>query len=29
MILQVLKARIFDLVKKYGSKWLQELPQVI
>ena len=29
MILQGLKARIFDLIKKYGAKWLQELPRVV
>ena len=29
LILQGLKARIFDPVEKYGSKWLQELPNVV
>jgi len=29
LILQGLKARIFDPVEKYGSNWLQELPRVI
>ena len=29
MILQGLKARIFDLIEKYGAKWLQELPRVV
>ena len=28
-ILQGLKARIFDPIKKYGSKWIQELPRVV
>jgi len=29
LILQGLKARIFDPIEKYGSKWLQELPRVV
>ena len=29
LILQGLKARIFDLIEKYGPKWLQELPRVV
>ena len=29
LILQGLKARIFDPVEKYGAKWLQELPRVV
>ena len=29
LILQGLKARIFDPIKKYGAKWLQELPRVV
>jgi len=29
LILQGLKARIFDLIEKYGAKWLQELPRVV
>ena len=29
MILQGLKARIFDPIEKYGSKWIQELPRVV
>ena len=29
MILQGLKSRIFDPIKKYGAKWLQELPRVV
>ena len=29
LILQGLKARIFDLIEKYGSKWIQELPRVV
>ena len=29
LILQGLKARIFDPVEKYGTKWLQELPRVV
>ena len=29
LILQGLKARIFDPFKKYGAKWLQELPRVV
>ena len=29
LILQGLKARIFDLIKKYGAKWLKELPRVV
>jgi hypothetical protein len=29
MILQGLKARIFDLIEKYGPKWLLELLQVV
>ena len=29
MILQGLKARIFDPIEKYGAKWLQELPRVV
>ena len=24
-----LKARIFDPIEKYGSKWIQELPKVV
>ena len=28
LILQGLKARIFDPIEKYGAKWLQELPRV-
>ena len=28
LILQGLKARIFDPIEKYGAKWLQELPIV-
>ena len=28
-ILQGLKARIFDPIEKYGSKWIQELPRVV
>ena len=29
LILQGLKARIFDPIKKYGAKWLQELARVV
>ena len=29
LILQGLKARIFDLIEKYGSKWIQELAIVV
>ena len=29
LILQGLIARIFDPIKKYGSKWIQELPRVV
>ena len=29
LILQGLKARIFDPIGKYGAKWLQELPRVV
>ena len=29
MILQGLKARIFDPIKKYAAKWLQELHRVV
>ena len=29
MILQGLKARIFDTIEKYGAKWLQELSRVV
>ena len=29
MILQGLKAKIFDLIEKYGAKLLQELPRVV
>ena len=29
LILQGLKARIFDAIEKYGAKWLQELPRVV
>ena len=29
MILQGLKARIFDPIEKYGVKWLQDLPRVV
>ncbi|XP_039804888.1 uncharacterized protein LOC120669154 [Panicum virgatum] len=29
LILQGLKARIFDPIKKYGAKWLQKLPRVV
>ena len=29
LILRGLKARIFDPIKKYGSKWIQELPRVV
>ena len=29
LILQWLKARIFDPIEKYGSKWIQELPKVV
>ncbi|XP_039841045.1 uncharacterized protein LOC120700914 [Panicum virgatum] len=29
LILQWLKARIFDRIEKYGSKWIQELPIVV
>jgi len=29
LILQGLKARIFDPIEKYGAKWLQELPRVV
>ena len=29
MILQGLKARIFDPIEKYGAKWFQELPTVV
>ena len=29
LILQGLKARIFDPIEKYGSKWIQELPRVV
>jgi len=29
LILQGLKARIFDLIEKYDAKWLQELPRVV
>ena len=28
-IIQGLKARIFDPIEKYGSKWIQELPIVV
>jgi len=29
LILQGLKARIFDPIEKYGAKWPQELPRVV
>ena len=29
LILQGLKARIFDPIEKYGSRWIQELPRVV
>ncbi|XP_039834755.1 uncharacterized protein LOC120695622 [Panicum virgatum] len=29
LILQGLKARIFDPIENYGSKWIQELPRVV
>ena len=29
LILQGLKARIFNPIEKYGSKWIQELPRVV
>ena len=29
LILQGLKARIFDPIEKYGFKWIQELPKVV
>jgi len=29
LILQGLKAKIFDPIKKYNSKWIQELPRVV
>jgi transposase InsO family protein len=29
LILQGLKAKIFDPIQKYGSKWIQELPRVV
>ncbi|XP_039797527.1 uncharacterized protein LOC120662448 [Panicum virgatum] len=29
LILQGLKGRIFDPIKKYGAKWFQELPRVV
>ena len=29
LILQGLKARIFDPIEKYGSKWIQGLPRVV
>ncbi|XP_039855390.1 uncharacterized protein LOC120713507 [Panicum virgatum] len=29
LILQGLKARIFDPIEKYGSKWIQKLPRVV
>jgi hypothetical protein len=29
LILQGLKARIFDPIEKYSSKWIQELPRVV
>ena len=29
LILHWLKARIFDPIEKYGSKWIQELPRVV
>jgi hypothetical protein len=29
LILQGLKARIFDPIEKYSAKWLQELPRVV
>jgi len=29
LILQGLKARIFDPIEKYGAKWFQELPRVV
>ena len=29
LILQGLKARIFDPIEKSGSKWIQELPRVV
>ena len=29
LILQGLKARIFDPIEKYGAKWLQEIPIVV
>ena len=29
LILQGLKARIFDPIEKYGAKWLQKLPRVV
>jgi hypothetical protein len=29
LIVQGLKARIFDPIEKYGSKWIQKLPRVV
>ena len=29
LILQRLKARIFDPIEKYGTKWIQEVPRVV
>ena len=29
LILQGIKAKIFDPIEKYGAKWLQELPRVV
>ena len=29
LIVQGLKARIFDPIEKYGSKWIQELPRIV
>ena len=29
LILQGLKAKIFNPIEKYGSKWIQELPRVV
>ena len=29
LIIQGLKAKIFDPIEKYSSKWIQELPRVV
>ena len=29
LLLQGLKARIFDPIEKYDSKWIQQLPRVV